>query len=263
MRLLLLYPTLLLLLGTGIAGRLLPANAQPDSASLNLTPLRISSDDTFVLVQGCVSLPGDQGISCSNPPQVDWQHHLDYLRDALHLADQQFAPWLAQHVRFVRARTAEPGPLRETLAASSANKGSIILLGHSAGGAAILNYLLTLRAGSNRLPPIKGAFMLDTPAARENLAQSSVGWWAAFDAQDQLRGLGDWAAQHGIRLLMVSYADDWAVNPLKPIVGVPHHLVPSNPAFRVGPWALGLKHNYFILDRNGARAVLSELFAGP
>ena len=116
MRLLLLYPALVLLLGLGVTQWLLPANAQPASVLPPVTPLPISRDDTFVFVQGCVGMPGDQGNACPNPPEVDWQHYLDFLRDALHLNTQQFGPWRDQHVRFARARTADPSVLEATLA---------------------------------------------------------------------------------------------------------------------------------------------------
>jgi hypothetical protein len=80
-------------------------------------------------------------------------------------------------------------------------------------------------------------------------------WWAGFDGGDRLQGLGIWTRERGIDLRVISYAGDWAINPLEPVADIPHQVIQINPAFQAGPWDMSRKHNYFIIDHNGARAV--------
>jgi hypothetical protein len=235
------------------------AAAQP-SVTVAAVPTR---NDFFVFAQGCVPMPGDNGSSCTNPSSVDWQYPLSVLRERLCLTESEFTDWLKVHVRFVKARTADYSPIAEAVASMIAGNGSLFLVGHSAGGAAIASYLLAQKAGLTPLSRVRGAYLLDSPLGRENLMQLWAARWASFYQADQLDGLGAWANAHNIDLRAISYADDWAINAIAPLADIPLWVVPPNQAWKVGPWELMLKHNYALFDLGGAHALLGNVLGSP
>ena len=64
-----------------------------------------------------------------------------------------------------------------------------------------------------------------------------------------------------IDLRVISYTDDWVINPTTPLFDIPLSVIPSNPAFVAGPWELMLKHDYVLFDANGAHQSLAPAFA--
>ncbi len=247
-----------------------PASSVPAST--------LTRDDYVVLVLGCVNIPGNL-MPCQNDPRVDWRDWLALIRDELgfgELHQAQFDAWSQIHVRFVRAPTANPQPVAEAVNSISAESGSIYLLGYSAGGAAILDYLEILREQPARsIPPIRGAVTLDSPVGdNTDPLTLAIGRYIDFnriigpnsDASltDRFAGLGAWCRTRGIRVVTVSYEDDY-FNPKHPVADIPYKLISSNPRYG-GPFDLEKNHGYFFRDPNGLHAVWNYLreavFAG-
>lgn len=246
-----------------------------------IDPSGHTTEDYYVFVQGCIDY-GQTPKPCGNDPKVDWHDYLSLLREQLGLSQEEFDPWMATHVKFVRAFSANPSELAQTVNGIDPGKGQIYLLGHSAGGAAVLNYLNSLRKNpSPSIPRIGGAIAVDAPigdAGFSQLVGSYVGfkrtsvdkvvpaWGACYDvfpcgyvalAHDNFQGLGNWANQKGIQVLTVSYQDDW-INPLTPTADVPFKMFPGQPGF-AGPFDIGKNHGYFFQDPNGLHSLFSYL----
>lgn len=157
-------------------------------------------------VQGCVNIPADP-FPCQNDPRVDWRDWLALARGEPGFGDQgqeQFDDWSSLHVKFVHTTTANPRLVEEAVNGISSQTGVTYLLGFSAGGAAVLEYLQTLREQpTTQPPPIRGAVVLDSPVgdARDLLSimiaryidfSRLSTWSSAVDWTDRFAGLGSW-----------------------------------------------------------------------
>jgi pimeloyl-ACP methyl ester carboxylesterase len=233
----------------------------PNLADVSIRPpMVVDEGDGFVFTQGCVPVPGDNGVSCSNAPEVDWRQHLTALRVTLGMTETRFADWYPTHVTFPRARNASPAPVAEAVGTLSRKTRRVFLIGHSAGALATANYLLTLRTTGVPPPYVGGAYLIDAPLMPSSAVQSVGAAWAQFNEQARLEGLGTWAKANHIDLLIISYYDDWAVNPLRPVADVPFLLLSSNPLFPSGPWELWRKHQNLMMDFQAVSELHARLF---
>jgi pimeloyl-ACP methyl ester carboxylesterase len=181
----------------------------------------------------------------------DWLEHLGAILRARYPQRADLAPgaawedWLRRHVRYVEVHFARLAGQRiaRMLAALPPGDGQIYLFGHSAGGAAMLQYLADLRDGSVPTParPIRAILTLN--AAVAGPARLWTGWpvaperpgrmdrfipkvrhyitlngpqlrwrrrinWARDYMQLPFRGLGAWALEQCINVLTVSNVAD-------------------------------------------------------
>jgi hypothetical protein len=226
-----------------IIGRSLGSTATPPDLPLP------EADDIIVFSHGIPVVPWLKRVGVRQ-----WQLWLDHLGETLRArypqrADITAGPlweeWLARHVRYVEVHFARLAGQRiaRLLATLPPGDGQIYLFGHSAGGAAILQYIADLRDGSVPPParPIRAALTLDAavngparvwtgwPVAPERpgrldrfipkvrhyliLNGSRLRWrrhvsWARDYMQLPFRGLGAWAREQGISVLTVSNLAD-------------------------------------------------------
>jgi RHS repeat-associated protein len=225
-------------------------------------PTGHGEQDYYMFVQGC--------LSSSSPcdPETAWANYLAYLQnDILKMGDDAFAEWRKTHVRFVAQSNSDPAKLAAAVNGIDAGEGSIFLIGHSAGGSTIVNYLRSLRDSPGAaIRRIGGAFFINAPIGDEDLAQGIAGFAARFEQktlvatgphryewQNNLEGLGSWARGVGISALTVSYAGDPG-NPKQQVGDLDHHLIGPQP--NVGErWDLA--HRFLMFQ--GAFLVLSYL----
>jgi pimeloyl-ACP methyl ester carboxylesterase len=181
----------------------------------------------------------------------EWLEHLGATLRARYPQRADLAPgaaweeWIRRHVRYVEVHFARLAGQRiaRLAAALPQGDGQMYLFGHSAGGAAVLQYLADLRDGSVPAPalPIRAALTLN--AAVSGPARLWTGWpvaperpgrmdrfipkvrhyitlnspqlrwrrrinWARDYMQLPFRGLGAWAQEQGITILTVSNVAD-------------------------------------------------------
>ncbi len=254
---------------------LLLVYAGPASSSkpvtLDTPASALTRSDYLVLVLGCVNIPGN-AIPCQNDPRTDWRDWLALIRDGLGFGaagQEQFDEWSQAHIRFVRAPTASAAPVAEAVNSISPGDAYIYLMGYSAGGAAVLNYLAELREqGASFIPPIRAAVTLDSPIGdTADPLTFAIGQYIDFNRmagldsstglQDRFAGLGDWCKRHGIRVVTISYESDY-FNPKHPVADIPYKLIPSNIGYG-GPFDLEKNHGYFFRDPNGLHAAWSYM----
>ncbi len=270
--------------------------------------------DYYVFVQGCSQLPLQDPV-CQNASEWDWNVYLAFLKkqfqfpiekdaqgqeklvtwDAKGFANappDEFINWAEQHAKFVRAPNSDAGGIATTVQAINHGSGGIFVIGHSAGGTAVIRYLTELKTNQSPNPGIAGAVAIDAPLQSDlgfhpdqvpdvvagqlgfDRYKLGIGWYKIGgdclpisipfpDLQDRLAGLGKWAQDQGIQLLQVSYADD-LINPTRQIADVPQVVIPTDPNFKVppnDPFAdLKEKHGY-LLTGPGAWAMITGLFA--
>ena len=216
-------------------------------------------DDILVFSHGIPVVPWLKRVGIRQ-----WQLWLDHLGETLRArypdrADIAPGPaweeWILLHVRYVEVHFARiAGPRIAKLAANlPQGPGGIYLFGHSAGGAAVLQYLADLRDGNVPPPsrPLRAVLTLDAavtgpsriwtgwPVAPERpsrldrfipkfrryirMEQSAKGpklrWhhhlsWARDYMQLPFRGLGSWAREQGICMLTVSNLADAFSHPI-------------------------------------------------
>ncbi len=199
----------------------------------------------------------------------------------------EFTSWMDTHVKFVHAATSDPGGVDTAVHAINRGGGSIFLIGHSVGGTAIIRYLTELKETGGQNPGIAGAVAVDAPlqadlgfptlpgffSIRLGFDRFKIGlrWEKLFgdcppvpnislprlELQDRLAGLGRWAQDQGIRLLQVSYADDF-VNPTRQVADIPQVVIPTDPNY-AGITEIEKKHGY-LLSGPGAWPMLEGLF---
>ncbi len=209
---------------------------------LYVDPSGRTRDDYYVIARGCIDTYV-LGKPCMNDPELDWQHYVTALRDKFFpqgdKGTQEFNAWKNEHIKFVNATSADPGGIAQTVSAINPPKstGQIELIGHSAGGSAILNYLLWLKENQIAKPAhLTSAIVLQAPIESESVSpenstasimalklgfnryQWSIDWESLgicpplplpyVKKVDRLAGLGTWARQNGIRLIVASYEDD-------------------------------------------------------
>ncbi len=238
------------------------------------TSVHVSSltrNDYLILVLGCVNIPGN-AIPCKNDPRVDWRDWLTLVRDELGFGAQhqeQFADWTKTHIKFVHAPTANPRLVGDAVNSIYLESGSIYLLGFSAGGAAVLDYLETLREQlKGPVPPIRAAVALDSPVGNSSDPLTlAIGRYVDFNRMgmpdssvgltDRFAGLGTWCQANGIRVATISYENDYFA-PKHPIADIPYKLIATNSGYG-GPFDLEKNHGYFFRDPNGLHAVWSYL----
>ncbi len=207
------------------------------------------ADDILILSYGIPVVPWLKRVGIRQ-----WNLWLDHLGETLRARYPQradIAPgaaweeWIRRHVRYVEVHFARLAGQRiaRLLANLPQGEGHIYLFGHSAGGAAILQYLADLRDGLVPSParPIRAALTLD--AAVSGPARVWTGWpvaperpgrldrfipkvrryvqlngermrwhrhvsWARDYMQLPFRGLGAWAREQGIAVLTASNLAD-------------------------------------------------------
>lgn len=230
----------------------------------------LTREDYIILTLGCVNIPGN-APPCQNDPRLDWQDWLALVRVELGFGPQhqdEFDNWSQTHVRFVHAPTANPHPVKDAVDAVHPAGGSIYLLGFSAGGAAILNYLKLLREQTTgSIPPILAAIAVDSPVGTLNDPLTlTIGHYIDFPRldldsgvglKDHFGGLGAWCQAHGIRVVTISYENDYFA-PKHAVADIPYKLIRTNSAY-AGPFDLERNHGYFFSDPNGLHAVWSYL----
>jgi RHS repeat-associated protein len=257
---------------------------------LYIDPSGRTRDDYYVIVRGCVPnllVP----VPCENTGEHDWEHYMNALRDRFGFSDQdprgkqEWETWRNEHVKFIKAPTADPGGIAETLNAINPPKstGQIELIGHSSGGSAILNYLLWLKESQRAKPAhLTSAIALQPPIESEstsvysavayatalalgfNRYQWSVGLESLETCPpiplpnvkkvDRLAGLGTWARHNGIRLIVASYEDDVfnyrdssAVDKVGTIAGDIDFIERStDKEYSSDLWDVQKKHGYFL-----------------
>jgi RHS repeat-associated protein len=239
-----------------------------------------TQEDYYVFVQGCIRTP--QGPSpCGNDPKVDWHDYLSLLRQQFSFDEKEFADWVDTHVTFVHAWSADPSPIAQAVNGINPGNGSIFLIGHSAGGAALLNYLQSIGPSSTS-SHIGGAVILDAPTANPEQGRFSwlVGAFIGFERyrdvpaapmvcngsfnctdeqlHDRFSTLGERANAAGIHLLQVSYGGD-AINPLSPTGDVPFKVYPYDPGYApLGD--IGKNHGYFFQNPNAIHDLWNYIF---
>jgi hypothetical protein len=118
--------------------------------------------------------------------------------------------WQAQHVHALNFRRAAPGAVRlaEVLADPRMAGTEAHLIGHSVGGAAVLRYLMGVRADCLPAPATRVRTAITLDAAISGIA----GLWSGVDSHtgpsERLDSLGDWARQRGISVLTISNERD-------------------------------------------------------
>jgi pimeloyl-ACP methyl ester carboxylesterase len=231
----------------------------------------LTRDDYVILVLGCVKFPGNP-FPCQNDPQVDWRDWLALVRDELGFGERgqgQFDNWSKTHIRFVHAPTADPRLVADAVDSIHSGSGSIFMLGYSAGGTAILEYLETLREQvKGPVPPIRGAVALDSPIGDiSDPLTLAIGHSVDFNRMgianppiglaDRFAGLGAWCKANGIRVATISYVNDY-FNPKHPVADIPFKLIAANSVYG-GPFDLERNHGYFFRDPNGLHAAWSYM----
>lgn len=218
------------------------------SGALPTLPLP-EPDDIIIFFHGIPVVPWLKRVG-----QRQWKPWLDHLLttfQARYPDRTEFASpaawdaWLHRHVRYLEVHFARLASVRITQVATAVppGPGALYLVGHSAGGSAVLQYLADLREGATALParPIRVALTLDAavtgparawtgwPVANERpnyidrllprlertlvLSDAAPRWrhrvtWARSYLRLPFTGLGEWARAQQIALLTVSNLAD-------------------------------------------------------
>ncbi len=266
-------------------------------------------NDYYVFVQGCSPILGQPLPCVENAPEWDWQVYLAFLRkqfqfprakdaqgqDTLVTWDEKGFPdktndpfilWAKDHAKFVRAPTSDPGGITVAVNATSHGGGSVFLIGHSAGGTAIVRYLVELKESGAPNPGIAGAVAVQAPLGsflepRGNWGPYVIAKQLGFERYvteiygdiclpsipplpfyialgDRLERFGAWAKKQGINLRQISYADD-PINPTYQVADIPQAVVSTQPGY-AGPFDILKKHGY-LLTGPGTERMLVGLFA--
>ncbi len=219
-------------------------------------------DDIIILCYGIPVAPWLKRIGI-----IQWNNWLDHLGEALRKQypnnpliqpGEAWAQWITSHVQFIETHFAHIAAqkIAQILNAMSSKNGAIYLFGHSAGGAAVLDYLADLRSGAAPQPakPIRAALTLN--AAVSGIARSWTAWptfserpskfdrllpvlqkyvtlntswptvrfaltWSRMYQEFPFRRLGAWAHDHGISVLTVCDSGD--IFSHGPLDDVPFH----------------------------------------
>ncbi|MES4787544.1 MAG: hypothetical protein C4294_19095, partial [Nitrospiraceae bacterium] len=115
--------------------------------------------------------------------------------------------------------------------------GSIFLIGHSAGGAAVLQALRTLKEqNSPALDLIYSGIAIDSPVGDAALKGGELLGFRRYQyewgpvgigSRDLYDHFGKWADQKSIKVLTVSFDQDW-FNNISPVADIPAKIFSSN-----------------------------------
>jgi len=263
----------------------------------NTNPSRRTRENYYVMVQGCYPVSTQPPPCVDNAPEWDFQNYLVALRkhsqfppakDAQGLdvlvtwdkngfptqSDDPFVDWAKSNVIFVKAPDSGTSGIANAVNQINRGNGSIFLIGHSAGGTAIIRYLTELKEGGTPNPGIAGAVAVQAPLNtitpldiiqphyRGYFPSLVAEWPLGFNrydvlgSRDRLAGLGAWARQNGIALDTINYAGDY-VNPTRQIADIPQVVEPDRGYAPFGD--LIKNHGYFLLGP-GTGPMFTRLF---
>ncbi len=252
----------------------------PHRSAFSLDSEGQDDSNYFILALGCIQLPGMEA-PCQNPPETDWGMYMSFLQRRYGFSldengKKKYQAWANSHIKYVQAPDFDPKRIQAAVDAIQPRTGKIFLFGHSAGGVAVINYLMTLEQNPTLpIPPIGGAYAIHAPLGDSwrALVSVSMAWLIEFPKiecgmngycpveypRSSLIGLGAWAEQRDIALQIISYQDD-VVNPHHQVADIPFYQYPSDPAYQAKPYEFAKKHGYLMSYYDGVQKMLGQLF---
>ncbi len=172
-------------------------------------PTGNTPEDNYVVVTACVPV----GTPCKEDGDPSWPDFETWIRANIggNIEDEKlWRAWYASHVKVIQVKKNDPAAVADAVSSFSGKGGKIYLLGTSAGGASIMDYLEQLQSSDSSVPAIAGAIVVQAPIGSNNRLPADYIGFHRYDAKGDRFGKDfiEWTSNRGISVLTVSYEND-------------------------------------------------------